>query len=111
MRALALFALLPLVLAGCSTTLEPRLPEKPLAGFDLVDPAKVDRATYEADYAQCVQLANQEVVDVTRTAANALNTAVDKASMGIIGGKSSKHADRQSVLKRCLTGRGYSVLR
>lgn len=103
--------LLVALLAGCSTTLEPKLAEKPLTGFDLVDPSKVDTAKYQSDYVQCVHLANQDVVDVTRTAANALSTAADKASMGIIGGKSSKHADRQSVLKRCLTGRGYSILR
>lgn len=111
MRAIALFAILPFVLAGCSTTLEPRLAEKPISEFDLVDRAQVDTAKYENDYAQCARLANQDVVDMTRTAANALNTAADKASMGILGGKASKHADRQSVLKRCLTGRGYSVLR
>ena len=56
-------------------------------------------------------MANQDVSDVSRVAANALNSAAEKASLGILGGKASKHADRQTVLKRCLSGRGYAVLR
>lgn len=113
MRTLALAVVLAAAaLAGCSTTtLEPKLIEKPLVGFDLVDPALVDPAKFEADYAQCVKLANQDVSDVSRVAANALNSAAEKASLGILGGKASKHADRQTVLKRCLSGRGYAVLR
>lgn len=100
-----------LAFAGCSTTLEPKLADKPIAGFDLVDISKVDAQKYQEDYAQCAKFANQDVVDMSRTTANALNTVADKASMGIIGGKASKHADRQTVLKRCLTGRGYAMLR
>ncbi len=104
-------SLLVVLLAGCSTTLEPKLSEKPVVGFDLVDPSRIDKERYEQDYLQCAALANQDVIDIQRTAANALSAAAEKASMGIVGGKTSKHADRQSVLKRCLSGRGYSVLR
>lgn len=112
MRTFALVLALSAALTGCSTTtLEPKLGEKPLIGFDLVDPSMVDPVKFEADYAQCVQLANQDVTDVSRVAANALNSAAEKASLGVLGGKASKHADRQTVLKRCLSGRGYSVLR
>lgn len=103
--------LLTLAVSGCSTTLEPHLPMVPVVGFDLVDPAKVDKAQYEADYAACAKIGNQNLVDMPRTAANALNSAADKASLGVLGGRAGKHADRVSVLKRCLTGRGYTVLR
>jgi len=32
-------------------------------------------------------------------------------SLGIIGRRASNDADRMTVLKRCLTGRGYNILR
>jgi hypothetical protein len=98
------------LLAGCSS-MEPPISAKPTADFDLVDPAKVDTRQYVQDYAQCSLLANQDGKDLSRTAANALSTAADKASMGVVGGRVSKHADRSTVLKRCLAGRGYTVLR
>jgi len=110
--ALALLIGCTLALGGCSTTtLEPKLAAAPLLGFDMVDPAKVDAPQYERDYAQCATLANQDAVSLTRTAANALNTAADKATAGVLGGRAGKTADRHTVLKRCLTGRGYLVLR
>lgn len=100
------------LLAGCaSTTLEPKLGLHPVEGFDLVDPAKVEKEKYAQDFAACASIANQDVTELSRTAAAALNTAAERASMGILGGKSSKHADRMTVLKRCLTGKGYTVLR
>jgi hypothetical protein len=98
--------------AGCSTTLEPKLVPAPLANFDLVDPLKVDKAQYEKDYADCAALGNQEGGDIGRAAAGALGNVADKASFGLLGnGGASKNADRVTVLKRCLTGRGYNVLR
>ena len=35
----------------------------------------------------------------------------DRASLGIIGQRQSKDADRSTVLKRCLAGREYVILR
>lgn len=112
MQKLALILLPFALLAGCaSTSLEPKLGSRPVDGFDLVDPAKVEKEKYAQDYSACSALANQDVTELSRTAAAALNTAAERASMGILGGKSSKHADRMTVLKRCLSGRGYTVLR
>lgn len=100
-----------LALAGCATALEPKLSLKPATGFDLVDPSRVDQVAYSADYAQCATLANQDKVDIEASAGAVLSTAADRASFGLLGNKPSKHADRVSVLKRCLTGRGYAVIR
>lgn len=99
------------LLAGCATAFEPKLASTPPTGFDLVDLAKVDRAKYEADYAACTELANQDRVDGKRLASGAVGIVADKASFGLVGGKPGKDADRNSVLKRCLEGRGYHVLR
>ena len=99
-----------LSLAAC-TTLEPELPVEPLAGYDLVDLAKVDTTQYHAHYKQCVAVANQDLDDVTRFATRAAGAAADRASLGIIGQQHAKDADRGTVLKRCLTGRGYHVIR
>ena len=106
----AALALGLLALVGC-TTLEPSLPPEPLAGYDLVDPAKVDAAQYRTDYDACVKLANQNLDDVTRFAGRVAGAAADKASLGILGQRQAKDADRGTVLKRCLTGRGYNVIR
>jgi hypothetical protein len=97
-------------LVAC-TTLEPSLLPEPLVGYDLVDPSLIDSVKYQRDYQQCAELANQNLSDVTRVASRALSTAADKASLGIIGLRVSKDADRRTVLKRCLAGRGYVILR
>ncbi len=106
----AALALGLLSLVAC-TTLEPSLPPEPLAGYDLVDPAKVDAAQYRTDYDACVKLANQNLDDVTRFAGRVAGAAADRASLGILGQRQAKDADRGTVLKRCLTGRGYNVIR
>jgi len=111
MKKLVLAALATLVLAGCSTTLEPVLKDQPVAGFDLVDPGKVDKAKYAKDFAECAKLANQDQTDVGRMAAGVIGGAAEKSTFGIVGGKQSKHADRVTVLKRCLAGRDYTLLR
>jgi hypothetical protein len=93
------------------TTLEPSLLPEPLVGYDLVDMTLVDAKKYGYDHHQCVEIANQNLSDVTRVATRALSTAADKASLGVIGQRASKDADRGTVLKRCLAGRGYVILR
>lgn len=102
---------LVLALAGCAAGIEPKLPPAPVQGFDLVDMERVDVSKYRTDYAYCANIGNQDLVDLKRSAANAVNAAADKASLGVLGGRAGKHADRVTVLKRCLTSRGYSVLR
>ncbi len=111
MRLLALVLVAGALSAGCATALEPRLGTAPVKGFDLVDLSRVDETRYRADYEACAQVANQDLVDVGRTTAGLVGAAAEKASLGIVGGKPAKHADRMTVLKRCLTGRGYQVLR
>ena len=103
-------ALLTASLAAC-TTLEPELVPEPLVGYDLVDLTLIDNVKYARDYQQCAVVANQNLSDVTRVATRVLTTAADKASMGVIGQRQSKDADRSTVLKRCLAGRGYVILR
>lgn len=102
---------LPLLLSGCASGLEPHLSEAPTAGFDLVDLSRVDEKAYRADYAACASLANQGQLDLSRGAVQVPGNAAEKASMGLVNGGSHKHADRMTVLKRCLTGRGYQVVR
>jgi hypothetical protein len=97
-------------LSAC-TTLEPSLLPEPLVGYDLVDMTLVDAKKYGHDHHQCVEIANQNLSDVTRVATRALSTAADKASLGVIGQRANKDADRGTVLKRCLAGRGYVILR
>lgn len=111
MKSLVLALSLSLSLLGCAAGIEPALPSAPLAGFDLVDPERVDADKFREDYAACAALGNQNLVDFKRTAANAVNSAADKASLGVLGGRAGKHADRVTVLKRCLAGRGYTVIR
>ena len=97
-------------LSAC-TSLEPPMVVEPLIGYDMVDLSRVDVAKYTEDHKQCAAIANQDITDVTRVAGRALGAAADKASMGVIGHRQAKDADRGTVLKRCLTGRGYNVLR
>lgn len=109
-RHALLCVLSALSLAACSS-MEPSVAEKPLTGYDLVDLAKVDKEKYDKDYADCATIANQDHTSVAKVASNTVGVAADRASMGIVGYKTSKDADRITVLKRCLTGRGYNVLR
>ena len=111
MRSALAVLLCTLSLVGCGTTLQPRLAPQPVPGFDLVDPKAVDIQKYLKDYAECVDLANQEVAEPDRLAAQALGAAVDRATWGILGHREAKSADRKTVLKRCLAGRGYNILR
>ena len=111
MRTLVLGLVASLSLVGCATQLQARLEATPPEGFDLVDPAKTDMAAYRKDYADCTVLANQDHVNLAASAGAVINTAAEKATLGLIGTKPSKDADRQTVLKRCLSGRGYNVLR
>lgn len=105
-----LAAVLLAALAAC-TSLEPNVAMVPITGYDLVDRTKVDPVLYDKDYAECAAIANQDVNSVSTTATRAMGTAADKFSMGIIGRRAASDADRMSVLKRCLTGRGYNILR
>jgi len=99
-----------LALAACSN-MEPAVPDKPLDGYDLVDLTKVEKPKYDKDYAECAVIANQDHTSVTKMAGNTVGVAAERASLGIIGFRGGKDADRLTVLKRCLTGRGYNVLR
>lgn len=109
-HALSVAALLVAGLSGC-TTLDAEIPTAPFVGYDLVDLTRVDEAKYRVDFEQCAVIANQDLQDVTRLAGRVAATAADRASMGIIGHRPAKDADRNTVLKRCLAGRGYTVLR
>ncbi|MBC7701492.1 hypothetical protein [Aquabacterium sp.] len=105
-----LAVVLSLSAAAC-TSLEPDVEMVPVTGYDLVDKSKIDPVIYDKDYAECAAIANQDITSVSKTASRAMGTAADRVSMGIIGRRAVNDADRMSVLKRCLTGRGYNILR
>jgi hypothetical protein len=109
-RRTLLLACLSLVFAGCSS-MEPAVAEAPIQGFDLVDITRVDKEKYDKDYAECAVVANQDHTSMARMAGNTMGVAAERASMGIVGFRAGKDADRSTVLKRCLTGRNYNVLR
>ena len=64
---------------------------------------------------------NSSIIFQTRTSGNVnvtplsigntVNKLLDRATLGILGDSTSKDADQITVLKKCLTGRGYNVLR
>jgi hypothetical protein len=111
-RFSSLLALLPFaVLATACTSLQPAIDTAPSDKFSLVDPAKVDAAQYAVDYAACAALANQNETGVTGKVTDVARTAANKASFGVVGSSKSAQADRSGVLRKCLTGRGYTVLR
>ncbi|MEY3202664.1 MAG: hypothetical protein RIR70_2214 [Pseudomonadota bacterium] len=101
---------LGLFIAGCAS-IEPPLKSEPDQEFTYVDIERVDPEQYRKDYAACANIANQVRNNNDQMISGAMNTALDRASFGILGSNRSKDGDRQSVLKRCLTGRGYNVLR
>jgi hypothetical protein len=98
------------ILAGCAG-IEPELKAEPDEEYTYVDLARIDPDQYRADYVACVAIANQKRKDSDQVISGAVNTALDRASLGILGDAKSKDGDRRAVLKRCLTGRGYNVLR
>jgi hypothetical protein len=104
--AAPLFALL----AAC-TSLEPAIADKPSPSYQLVDMTKVDTDAYARDYAQCAAIANQDATDVGHKVTDAARAAASKASFGVIGSAKTAEAERGSVLRKCLAGRGYALLR
>lgn len=98
------------VLVGCASV-EPPIKPEPDEEFTYVDIERVDVEQYRRDYAACANIANQVRKGNDHIISGAMNTALDRASLGILGDSRSKDNDRKTVLKRCLTGRGYNVLR
>jgi hypothetical protein len=107
--------------------------------YSLVDPRGIDSAQYDQDYRECAALANQTNVG-ERAATSAATGAVVGAligallgvaiggngssasygagigaatgvSHGAVGGAVSGADEQQVALRRCLAGRGYSVIR
>ena len=109
--------LLPVILLAASmlsvscTSLEPALTAEVSPKYNLVDPAVTDMTKYAKDYAECVEIANQNNVDVKDKVSGAARSAASRASFGLLGNTRSTEVDRGTVLRKCLTGRGYNVLR
>lgn len=110
MKRLALITPLFLLMAAC-TSLEPAIATAPSEKYSLVDPSKVDADKYSKDYAECADIANQNAVDVKNKVTDAARTAANKATFGVVGSSKASEAERGSVLRKCLTGRGYAILR
>lgn len=107
--------------------------------YSLVDPRGVDPARYDQDYRECAVLANQTDVGERATASAATGAFVGAlvgallgvaiggngssaaygagvgaaagVSHGAVGGAASGAQEQQVALRRCLAGRGYSVIR
>ena len=120
------------LLAGCAVA--------PVArdDYSLIDPRGVDIARYRQDYADCAALANQTRPE-DRAAVGAVGGAALGAAFGAllgaaicgrdcagygagigaasgvahgaVGGAASGVHEQQMVLRRCLAGRGYNVIR
>jgi hypothetical protein len=111
MRHLLLLVLpLAAALSAC-TSLEPAIATAPSENYDLVDRSKVDMAAYERDYTECAEIANQNHGGVTNKVTDLARASASKVSFGVIGSSKSAEADRGSVLRKCLAGRGYHLLR
>lgn len=110
-RTCTLLAITLALSAAACTSLEPNVDMVPVTGYDLVDKSKIDTVVYDKDYAECAAIANQDINSVGKTASKVVGTAADRVSMGLVGRKAANDADRMTVLKRCLTGRGYNILR
>ena len=93
----------------------------------IIDPAGVDMAQYEADVAECEQIATQvEQKAGERAAEGAVvggligaivggsDSAVTGAGVGAVAGGAGGSADTQReksrVVKNCLRNRGYKIL-
>lgn len=130
---LALAVVMAITSTGCAVA--------PIANpsYSLVDPKGVDPAKYDQDYRECAALANQTDVGeraASSAAAGAVAGALIGALLGVaIGGKGSYAGygagvgaasgvsqgavagaasvvqEQQLALRRCLVGRGYSVIR
>jgi hypothetical protein len=130
---LALAVAVALASTGCAVA--------PIANpnYSLVDPKGVDPARYDQDYRECAALANQTDVGeraASNAAAGAIAGALIGALLGVaIGGNGSSAGygagigaasglshgaaagtasgvqEQQMALRRCLMGRGYSVIR
>jgi hypothetical protein len=98
-------------LLGACASIEPPIKAEPDENFTYVDIERVDPEQYRKDYAACATIANQMRSNNDHVISGAMNTALDRASLGILGDSRSKDGDRKSVLKKCLMGRGYNVLR
>lgn len=93
----------------------------------IIDPAYVDRAQYEQDYAECERIAEQVRQKAGERAAKGAivggiigailgdkESAAKGAGIGAVGGasKGSRETEREKlkVIKNCLRNRGYTVL-
>ncbi|MCC5793702.1 MAG: hypothetical protein JJT85_03070 [Chromatiales bacterium] len=111
----AMLPLLAMTMAGCASSRGP-----------IIDTRGVDMAQYERDLAECEEYANQ-VNPVEGAARGAAAGGAVGAMTGAIGGNPGRGAgigavlggsqsaaagvrERDQVVKRCLRGRGYSVL-
>jgi outer membrane lipoprotein SlyB len=107
--------------------------------YSLVDPKGVDPAKYDQDYRECAALANQTDVGERATSSAAAGAvagaligallgvaiggngsyagygagmgAASGVSQGAVAGAASGAQEQQLALRRCLIGRGYSVIR
>ncbi len=114
---------LALALAGCAVA-----PQQ--ADYSLIDGKGVDYTQYQNDYRECAQLADQTNVGERAAGGAVFGTllgavvghmlcgrgcAAAGARGGLVGGTFGATGggiqEQQNVLRRCLAGRGYNVIR
>ena len=111
------------MLSGCAVA-----PQR--SDYSLVDPQGIDAAQYQRDYNDCAALANQTDVG-DRAAGGAVFGALLGAAIGAVlcgrncvgagaasgalggttGAATSGVREQNNVLRACLSGRGYQVIR
>jgi uncharacterized protein YcfJ len=124
-RAIAALACIALALGGCATTGGTGAQWAPIVDLKGGDPTR-----YQADLAECQAYAAQQAGAAEQAMAGAVAGAIFGALLaaaagggysrnqhagvgavvGAAGGIAQGETDQRSVTRRCLLGRGYSVL-
>jgi outer membrane lipoprotein SlyB len=121
-RRVCVAVVLPVFVAGCAGTGQQYRP--------IVDARNIDYNKYEADLKDCQQYASQ-TAGAAQTAAigagigavlgavlaAAAGSRYDRAATarvgavsGAVGGGAQGETDQRNIIRRCMSGRGYSVL-
>jgi hypothetical protein len=115
---------IPLYIAACAIALGGCASQK---SRPVIDPAGVDMAQYEADLAECEQIAQQVEQKAPAGAAEGAvvggaigailggtDRAVRSAGVGAVaggaGGAARTEREKSTVVKNCLRNRGYKIL-
>lgn len=111
------------LLAGCAA-----IDTRPKGDYSLIDPRGVNKARFEADFEECALLARQDSISAraiagavvlgvigamaaSGTGIRGRDSAAAFGAAGAAAGAADARQEQGQVLRRCLTGRGYTVIR